>query len=270
MRKISVLTRAFMFMLGLSGALVVGVPSARAIDCTIRFRLDTNVTLAGMTLQVDYSEAGGEWPVVDFIYGSACEPLGDYMTIGTADDFSKTLGLIHQTSGPTLLDGPTDFTDCAYRRVGSAPSASDFAITVTGGYLPGGIPANPVPTVSISDIDCGGGEPTTTSSTFPPTTVSTTTSSTFPPTTVSTTTTTLAPVGACGDPVDPPTFIGEFPAVVNATDALFTLRTAVSLESCSLCVCDLDDSGSVTASDALALLLLAVGQPGSLDCPPCA
>ena len=98
----------------------------------------------------------------------------------------------------------------------------------------------------------------------------TTTSSTFPPTTVSTTTTTLAPVGACGDPVDPPTVIGELPAVVNATDALFTLRTAVSLESCSLCVCDLDDSGSVTASDALALLLIAVGQPGSLDCPPCA
>lgn len=235
------------------GISLYDVPSARAVDCTITFSLDTNVTLAGMGVTVGYSQAGGSWPIVDLIYGSSCEPIGNYILIGTADDFSKTLSMTYQTVGPEQLDGPTDFARCAYTRAGTAPSASDFDVTTTQAFKAGGIPVTPLPQTSISDISCEGGGPTTTQSTLPPTT----------------TTTTLANGGVCGDPVDPPLVGGGQAAFINATDALFALRAAVGLESCALCVCDLDNSGAVSASDALALLLLAVGQPGNLDCPPC-
>ena len=66
---------------------------------------------------------------------------------------------------------------------------------------------------------------------------------------------------ACGDPDDS--------GAVTASDALFVLRSAVHLASCDLCLCDVDDGGSITASDALRLLRKAVGQTVSLACPAC-
>ena len=68
---------------------------------------------------------------------------------------------------------------------------------------------------------------------------------------------------ACGDPDDSGT--------VNATDALVTLRVAVGIEDCDLCVCNVDSVGGfASASDALRVLNAAVGLPVGLDCPPCA
>jgi cysteine-rich repeat protein len=56
----------------------------------------------------------------------------------------------------------------------------------------------------------------------------------------------------------------------TASDALFALGAAVGTNFCDLCVCDVDDSGSVTASDASKLLSYGVGVPGvSLQCPSC-
>ena len=67
---------------------------------------------------------------------------------------------------------------------------------------------------------------------------------------------------ACGDPDDS--------GAVNATDALVVLRVAVSLESCDLCVCNVDAVGGFTsASDALRVLNAAVGLPVALTCPTC-
>ncbi|MBI5504984.1 MAG: PQQ-binding-like beta-propeller repeat protein [Deltaproteobacteria bacterium] len=64
----------------------------------------------------------------------------------------------------------------------------------------------------------------------------------------------------CGDPaVAHPT--------ITAVDAGYILRTAVELEECLLCICDLDNSGSVLADDALADLRYAVGLPEELNCP---
>jgi hypothetical protein len=56
-------------------------------------------------------------------------------------------------------------------------------------------------------------------------------------------------------------------ATPKASDALFALRTAVNLVSCALVVCDVNDSGMVTASDALFILRKAVGGTVALVCP---
>jgi len=77
--------------------------------------------------------------------------------------------------------------------------------------------------------------------------------------------------GTCADPIPP--LVAGTPSTtasnVSATDSLFILRVAVALDSCELCVCDVDGSGSVAATDALATLRLAVGQPIDLECPAC-
>ncbi len=69
-----------------------------------------------------------------------------------------------------------------------------------------------------------------------------------------------ADVGDCGMPLHDP---------ADASDALFVLRTSVDLESCDLCVCDVNDSGETTSTDALTVLRLAVGLDVTLDCPAC-
>lgn len=56
---------------------------------------------------------------------------------------------------------------------------------------------------------------------------------------------------------------------VSAPDALVALLSAVRLQSCALCSCDTDDSGAVTASDALTILQSSVGLPVTLVCPLC-
>ncbi len=69
--------------------------------------------------------------------------------------------------------------------------------------------------------------------------------------------------GDCGQPASD----GARPV---ATDALTLLRVAVALDSCDLCVCDVDSSGKVLATDALLVLRFAVNQPGVvLACISC-
>lgn len=104
-----------------------------------------------------------------------------------------------------------------------------------------------------------------------PTTTTTTSTTTTVPTTTSSTTTTTTPSGICGDPVDPPTLsmLGSLAGVVTASDALRILLVAVDADVCQLCVCDVDDSGSVTATDALIVLSHAVNPSVPLNCPPC-
>ena len=65
----------------------------------------------------------------------------------------------------------------------------------------------------------------------------------------------------CGNPFNPHT------TGINITDGLFDLRAAVELESCALCVCDVNHSGTITAVDALIIARNVVGLPAVLDCP---
>lgn len=75
-----------------------------------------------------------------------------------------------------------------------------------------------------------------------------------------------AQAGAAAARCAQPTSSGSSP---TATDALFILNAAVGLTSCELCVCDVDGSGAITASDALIALQIAVGGLIPLQCPPC-
>jgi hypothetical protein len=65
----------------------------------------------------------------------------------------------------------------------------------------------------------------------------------------------------CGKPTNSS---GTLP---KASDALFILRTAVEVVTCDLVVCDVNDSGTITASDALQALRKAVGATVNLNCP---
>jgi len=82
-------------------------------------------------------------------------------------------------------------------------------------------------------------------------------------TTTSTTTTTTLPEpdSVCGD--------ADESGTITAPDALAILRAAVGSQSCDPCRCDSDGSNSVTAADALRILQVAVGLDRELGCPAC-
>lgn len=70
----------------------------------------------------------------------------------------------------------------------------------------------------------------------------------------------LSGQGLCGDAI--------LDEVIRASDALVVLKTAVKLEECSLCICDVN-GGGIRASDALDVLRKAVGTDITLTCPAC-
>jgi hypothetical protein len=72
---------------------------------------------------------------------------------------------------------------------------------------------------------------------------------------------TTAPAASCADP----TADGK----TTAADALRALRAGVGITTCELCVCDVNKNGSVSSSDALLILRVAVGQLPEATCLPC-
>ena len=81
-----------------------------------------------------------------------------------------------------------------------------------------------------------------------------------------------SPAGSCGDPIALTTGFAastHLGRAVTATDALAILQAAVGLLACELCVCDVNGSATLSASDALLTLQYSVGQSTSLFCPPC-
>jgi hypothetical protein len=77
---------------------------------------------------------------------------------------------------------------------------------------------------------------------------------------LSTTTTTL-PNPTCGDP--------DGNGRTTAGEALLALQTAVGFGTCPLCLCDINNSGTVTTADALGMLRAATNLPAALNCPSC-
>ena len=65
----------------------------------------------------------------------------------------------------------------------------------------------------------------------------------------------------CGKPTNS---TGQLP---KSSDALFILKVSVQTETCVLTVCDVNNSGTITSSDALLTLKKAVSSPVNLVCP---
>ena len=57
--------------------------------------------------------------------------------------------------------------------------------------------------------------------------------------------------------------------LIRSKDALAVLHASLGTIPCELCICDGDQSGDITTSDALAFLRLSVGAPITPSCPPC-
>ncbi len=68
-------------------------------------------------------------------------------------------------------------------------------------------------------------------------------------------------ISLCGNPFDPAN------DEVRVTDALYTLRASVDLESCPACICDVNSDGVIGSTDALRVLWRVVRLPITLDCP---
>ena len=71
------------------------------------------------------------------------------------------------------------------------------------------------------------------------------------------------PIDTCGTSCGDPDDSGR----VTASDALLVLRAAIGSRPCQLQACDADGSCRITATDALVVLRKAVGRPIDLTCP---
>jgi hypothetical protein len=65
----------------------------------------------------------------------------------------------------------------------------------------------------------------------------------------------------CGNPYD------STLNLVTVVDGLYSLRAAVNLEECALCVCDVTGNGVISAVDTLAILRYVVGTDSDMHCP---
>jgi hypothetical protein len=68
--------------------------------------------------------------------------------------------------------------------------------------------------------------------------------------------------GDCGQPT-------SSGAASTATDSRYVLLAAIGARFCEPCICDVDASGNIAATDSLTLLTVASGVSIPLTCPPC-
>jgi hypothetical protein len=129
-------------------------------NCRILFRLADDVTLGSLQYDTDYSNAPGGFLGVgaqvecsDLVEDSIAS-FNDCETDDCQFFPAKEDTLI---TGIIVLDGftgPTNIAECTFRASGTAPEASDFAITVTEASEPDLDPVSPLPGVIITEIDC--------------------------------------------------------------------------------------------------------------------
>lgn len=223
------------------------LPAAAAQDpsCVFTVSMTSGSDVNNIDFVVGYNAADG------FVGGSATKPecslaIGGRSFAAYHDDeaqkkLSVALIRLDHFSAPVPLIG------CRLHYDSLEPLPADFTVSVANAGRDGG-DGNvvPLPVLVVSKVECPGELPEGTTTTTLP----------------ETTTTTLVASGDCGFPSSN----GTKP---TATDALFALKAAVGVTSCDVCICDINDSGSVGASDALGILRAAVGVATSLDCPPC-
>ena len=151
-----------------------------AFSCDLIVRLDSAVTFAALQLDLSYPVATVS------IDGSGTSVACSSLTtaLGTFDD--DDAGTVNAGFVDLVgVTGPVDLMTCALT-ASVIPSPSDFSVTVIDASDPSLMPIVPLPSASVSSVNCSG--PTTTTS-LPGTTTTLASSTT---TTASSTTTTVA------------------------------------------------------------------------------
>lgn len=237
----------FLSLFGIGAlAALLGAPAPSAAEsgsCVFTIGMQTGADVNNLDFSVNYGGAPGE------IEGSGSKAncvsgLGGSNLFAVNDNDNGVLKvalarLSHFSSPVTVLA-------CRFLYESLEPLPADFTISVTNAGRDGGEDnVQPHPVLQVTKVDCPGEFPVPTTTT-----------------TIPETTTTLPSNDSCGFPVS----TGAKP---TASDALRTLRVAVGVGDCALCVCDVNSSGSVTTGDALAILRAAVGGSVTLHCPAC-
>ncbi len=219
-----------------------------------------NVYVAGCTTSTDFPVKNAiQATHADTSQGSNCDIFVTVLNpTATQQLFSTYLGGWSEESAEDLaLDPANNIYITGWTR----------SVEITGGPFLPGFPVTPG-VLQTSFASTFLFSPDAIASRISAVVTTSTTTTTTTTTTTSTSTTTTLPAQSCGDPVAI-TIGSDRAGLKTASDALFILRTAVGFESCPLCVCDVNNDGKITATDALAALKAAVGQPVSLTCPAC-
>ncbi len=224
-------------------------PAAADGNCTVTFRMTTDATVGNLGWETDYANApGGFAGEGDKVECTALVPV----LLGKFDDDAGTLAL--GWIAPLGVSGTNDIVECTFVPAG-IPKKDDFTVTVTEAGDPETNDIVPPPVVEVHSISCapvcgndsvdGGEECDDGDTDFQPGDFCSADCSRVP----------------CGAPS------GAVAAAPKASDALFILNASVGSGECDVRVCDVNASGSVTATDALLVLEAAVGLDVALDCP---
>ncbi|MFN2428128.1 MAG: hypothetical protein ABR587_16970 [Candidatus Binatia bacterium] len=211
--------------------------------CVFTISLTSGTDVNNLDYEVDYLATGGN------VEGTPNRPEcaravgGLFISHHDEDEESVLKGALVSLD---YLSAPTPLVGCRIFYDTIEPTPEDFIIDVLNAGRDGGDNnVIPLPTLAVTDVECPGELPDVTTTT-----------------TLAPTTTTLPGAARCGFPLSD----GEKP---SASDALYILKAAVGGGDCPLCVCDVNDSGSLAAGDSLTVLRAAVGVDVPLTCPPC-
>lgn len=229
-----------------AAAVLACAPSARAAvanTCVFLVSMTSGTDVNNLDFVVNYAGADGNVEGTENRPECARALPGQSFASFRDDDAASKLygGIIRlaKFSAPVPLFGCRMFYDTV------KPQPDDFILSVTNAGRDGeDNNVAPKPQLAVTSVECPGELPQ-------------------PTTTIPDTTTTTLVVGeGCGVPVSG----GPQP---KTSDALYALKAAIGAVECDLCACDVNDSGSLTAGDALAILQAAVGGDVDLVCPAC-
>lgn len=210
-------------------------------DCVVTFRVVDEIDLGQIIFTVGYAPSGCE--VGGCGTAVACEsPVSDRSdSWPVASDWADSQTLYLKAGRTEGFSNPTNVYRCDLHKHGGAddPSPDDFVVSVVSARTPPPLSKalTELPAIEVA-VDCDLGPTTTTTLPFEP--------------------------ASCGRPCSVET------SPPSASDALYIASAAVGARTCKTCICDVNRSGVVNATDALAVLARAVGLDAPVRCVLCA
>lgn len=210
-------------------------------DCVVTFRVVDEIDLGEVIFTAGYAASDCEVPGCGG--GAACEsPVSDWTPAWPlASDRDESHELFLKAARTQGFSSPTNVYRCdLHKRAGADdPSPEDFVVSVVSARTPPPLSKalTELPAIEVA-VDCDLGPTTTTTLPFEP--------------------------ASCGHPCTVET------SPPSASDALYIVSAAVGARTCKTCICDVNRSGTVDATDALTVLAEAVGLGHYVRCVLCA